>query len=291
MTGNEMISQLGMRMEDPSQENFTQTMKIDVLNVAQKTVVNLIHNAYLDELESIQNDVSISNGVVDYSSVFSTTSVVIAGNGSGSGATAVPVIRGGYVVAVTVTAPGSAYANTPTATISGGGGASATLTVTKSANTIGSITVSNPGNGSYSEGSPIRNGITAIYDETNDLFCSMIEAKDAKRLENSYLAGGTNNPVAYTHGQKIYVSPSTTDTIDVWYLKEPTAIGADANEADLNVALHEIILDFAESQLWKMDAKNDRATSASASAMGQIEALNARYPSEAPKGLGTKNRV
>ena len=119
----------------------------------------------------------------------------------------------------------------------------------------------------------------------------MIEAKDAKRLENSYLAGGTTNPVAYTHGQKIYVSPSTTALIDVWYLKEPTAIGADANEADLNVALHEVILDFAESQLWKMDAKNDRATSASASAMGQIEALNARYPSEAPKGIGTKNRV
>ena len=288
MTGNEMISQLGMRMEDPSQENFTQTMKIDVLNVAQKTVVNLIHNAYLDELESIQNDVSISSGVVDYSSVFSTTTVTIAG--AGSGATAVPVIRGGYVVAVTVTASGTGYSGTPTATVGAGGGSGATLTVVKSGSTIGSITVSNPGSG-YSEGSPVRNGITAIYDDTNDLFCSMIEAKDAKRLENSYLAGGTNNPVAYTHGQKIYVSPSSTDTIDVWYLKEPTAIGADDVEADLNVALHEVILDFAESQLWKMDAKNDRATSASASAMGQIEALNARYPTEAPKGIGTKNRV
>jgi len=288
MTGNEMISQLGMRMEDPSQENFTQTMKIDVLNVAQKTVVNLIHNAYLDELETIQDDVSITGGVVAYSSVFSTTTVTIAG--AGSGATAVPVIRGGYVVAVTVTAPGTGYSGTPTATVGGGGGSGALLTVVKDGATIGSITVSNPGNGSYSEGSPVRNGITAIYDDTNDLFCSMIEAKDAKRLENSYLAGGTNNPVAYTHGQKIYVSPSSTDTIDVWYLKEPTAIGADDNEADLNVALHEVILDFAESQLWKMDAKNDRASSASASAMGQIEALNARYPTEAPKGIGTKNR-
>ena len=290
MTGNEMISQLGMRMEDPSQENFTQTMKIDVLNVAQKTVVNLIHNAYLDELESIQNDVTISSGVVDYSSVFSTTTVTIT-SATGTGATAVPVIRGGYVVAVTVTASGTGYDTNPTVAIAGGGGASATIAVTRTGTTVGSIAVTNPGNGSYSEGTPVRNGITAIYDETNDLFCSMIEAKDAKRLENSYLAGGTTNPVAYTHGQKIYVSPSTTALIDVWYLKEPTAIGADANEADLNVALHEVILDFAESQLWKMDAKNDRATSASASAMGQIEALNARYPSEAPKGIGTKNRV
>jgi len=289
MTGNEMISQLGMRMEDPSQENFTQTMKIDVLNVAQKTVVNLIHNAYLDELETIQDDVSIADGVVAYSSVFSTTTVTISGGG-GSGATAVPVIRGGYVVAVTVTAPGTGYSSDPTVAIAGGGGSGATLDVTRSTTTVGSIAVTNPGNGSYSEGSPVRNGITAIYDDSNDLFCSMIEAKDAKRLENSYLAGGTNNPVAYTHGQKIYVSPSSTDTIDVWYLKEPTAIGADDNEADLNVALHEVILDFAESQLWKMDAKNDRASSASASAMGQIEALNARYPTEAPKGIGTKNR-
>jgi len=100
-----------------------------------------------------------------------------------------------------------------------------------------------------------------------------------------------NNPVAYTHGQKIYVSPDSAVLIDVWYLKEPTAIGADDAEADLNVALHEVILDFAESQLWKMDAKADRAKMASSSATVQIEALNARYPSEAPKGIGTKNRA
>jgi len=44
---------------------------------------------------------------------------------------------------------------------------------------------------------PIRGGITGIYDETNDLWCTMVETKDLKRLENSYLSGTTSNPVAY----------------------------------------------------------------------------------------------
>jgi len=39
-----------------------------------------------------------------------------------------------------------------------------------------------------------------------------------------------------------------------------------------------------------MDAKNDRATAAYANGKGQIDSLNARYPTEAPTGIGTKGR-
>jgi|TARA_R100000049_G_C1947346_1_gene93054 hypothetical protein len=119
----------------------------------------------------------------------------------------------------------------------------------------------------------------------------MIEPGDQKRLENTYLATSTTNPVAYVFGEKVFVDGSSAEgALDVWYLRQPVAIAANSTECELNIALHEIVIDLAESQLWKMDAKMDRAAAASASATAQITALNARYPAEAPGGIGTQNR-
>jgi hypothetical protein len=215
MTGNEMLSTLGLRLEDPEESSFTQTAKLDALNIAQKSVVNLIHNAYLGELQTIAN-----NKVAGAGSRWSTCTYATA----------------------------------------------------------------------FSSDLPIRNGITAIFDETNDKWCTMIEPGDVKRLENTYLAGSAANPVAFAFDETIYVQPPSCVLIDVWYLKAPAALAADAVECDLNVALHEAVVDMAESQLWKMDAKVDRAAAAYQNASAQIEALNARYTIEAPTGIGTKNR-
>jgi len=213
MTGNEMLSTLGLRLEDPSESSFTQAAKLDALNIAQKSVVNLIHNAYLGELQVIDETVAMTANAVD---------------------------------------------------ISVGGDLSEEV---------------------------MRNGIIAVYDSSDSVWCTMIDPGDQKRLENSYLAGSTTNPVAYVFSDKLFVDgPGATDNIDVWFLRSPAAIEADTNECSLNVALHESVVDMAESQLWKMDAKNDRATAAYANGKGQIDSLNARYPTEAPTGIGTKGR-
>ncbi len=213
MTGNEMLSTLGLRLEDPSESSFTQAAKLDALNIAQKSVVNLIHNAYLGELQVIDESKTMTANAIDISV-----------------------------------------------------------------------------NGDLSE-EVMRNGIIAVYDATDDVWCTMIDPGDQKRLENSYLAGSTTNPVAYVFSNKLFVDgPGATDDVDVWYLRSPADIEADGNECSLNVALHESVVDMAESQLWKMDAKNDRATAAYANGKGQIDSLNARYPTEAPTGIGTKGR-
>jgi len=213
MTGNEMLSTLGLRLEDPSESSFTQAAKLDALNIAQKSVVNLIHNAYLGELQVIDESKTMTANAID---------------------------------------------------ISVGGDLSEEV---------------------------MRNGIIAVYDSTDDVWCTMIDPGDQKRLENSYLAGSTTNPVAYVFSDKLFVDgPGATDDVDVWYLRSPADIEADGNECSLNVALHESVVDMAESQLWKMDAKNDRATAAYANGKGQIDSLNARYPTEAPTGIGTKGR-
>ena len=137
---------------------------------------------------------------------------------------------------------------------------------------------------------PIRNGITGIYDETNDVWCTMIEPGDVKRLENSYLDGSTSNPVAYVFADTIYIKPTSVSSIDVWYIKEPTDLAASATECELNPALQEMVLDFAESQLWRMDAKSDRAQSAYNNALNLVKVLNDRYQAEKPTGIGTKGR-
>ena len=210
-----MLSTLGLRLEDPQESSFTQTAKLDALNIAQRSVVNLVHNSYLVELQAI-----VANKAMV---AYSVTYAVLTADGSG--------------------------------------------------------------------GQPIRNGIVAVK-LNGGKWATMIEPGDQKRLENTYLAGSTTNPVAYVFGEKVYVDGAATGTtaIDIWYLRQPVAIAASGTECELNIALHEIVVDLAESQLWKMDAKVDRAGAAFGNAKAQIDALNARYPAEAPSGIGTKGR-
>ena len=232
MTGTELIDMLGLRLEDPSEANFTSATKIKALNIAQRTVVNLIDNAYLTELQEID---------------------------------------------------AATFANTVYNDTTGNG-----------LDADGKATFTNLGI------DPIRGGVIAInvYDvnssnQSVDLgFANMIEPQDAKRLENSYLAGSDSNPVAYIFNEAIYVKPvKASGGIDVWYLKNPTDIAANNTECELNVALHEVVLDFAESQLWKMDNKPERAGVAYTNAINQIKALNDRYVVEKPKGIGTQGRA
>ena len=212
MTGNEMLSNLGLRLEDPAASVFTSAVKLDSLNLAQKTVCSMIDNAYLVELQTIADNKTVSTGACTFDVAF-----------------------------------GSCV-------------------------------------------NPIRNGITGIYDETNDVWCTMIEPGDVKRLENSYLDGSTSNPVAYVFADTIYIKPTSVSSIDVWYIKEPTDLAASATECELNPALQEMVLDFAESQLWRMDAKSDRAQSAYNNALNLVKVLNDRYQAEKPTGIGTKGR-
>ena len=88
-------------------------------------------------------------------------------------------------------------------------------------------------------------------------------------------------------------------SIDVWYLKAPTdfdytdssaSSGGMASTCELNPALQEIVLDFAESQLWRMDAKPDRAQVSYNNALAMIKTLNDRYAIDGPEGIGTKGR-
>jgi len=139
---------------------------------------------------------------------------------------------------------------------------------------------------------PIRNGIYAVKnkDASVNLFLNLIEFKDVKRLENSYLEASSSNPVGYVFKNTLYAKPESAHAIDIYFLAKPADI-ADAQDCSLDESLHEIVVDFAESQLWKMDNKSERASIAYSNAINQIKALNERYQVEKPKGIGTQGRA
>ena len=139
---------------------------------------------------------------------------------------------------------------------------------------------------------PIRDGIVGIYDETNDKWCTMIEPGEVKSLENSYLSGDTTNPTAHIFDETIYVNPTTIDTIDIWYLNSPTDYTTSnlTTSCELNAALQEILLDLAESQLWRIDGRGDRAQLAYQSAVSVLQMLNGRTPIDITQSIGTAGR-
>lgn len=60
--------------------------------------------------------------------------------------------------------------------------------------------------------------------DTGGLYMNMIDIKNIKSTENSFLAGSSTNPLAYVFANNIYILPTSITAIDVWYLKMPTPL-------------------------------------------------------------------
>ena len=153
--------------------------------------------------------------------------------------------------------------------------------------TGGLITLGGAGGANNSSAVPIRNSIRAVQLGTK--YAIRIPFSDAKKLENEYLGADSVNPVYWVFGNNVTIRPNAqvggfTNAV-LYYLKTPTDI-ANGVEPILNSALHDIMIDIAEAELWRMDNKADRSQLAKASAMEQIKMLNDRYAIEQPTGVG-----
>ena len=209
MTAAEMLTLLGLRMEDTGHVNFPSATKYSALNVGQRTVVNLINEAYLTELEVQQSKTPSSSE-----------------------------ITAGYIAF-------------------------------------------------DSNLAPIRNRFIAVQVKyAGDFkFATMMPFEDVKDIENQYLTPSEDSPVAWIFQNRLHIRPNVGMTeLQLYYLGSPAAIASGAN-SPLNVGLHDIIVDLAEAEMWKMDNKSSRAQLAQANAMAQIKILNERYQAEAPTGV------
>lgn len=130
----------------------------------------------------------------------------------------------------------------------------------------------------------IRNFQTVISNKYR--YAVQIPFSDVKKLENDYLSADEGNPIFWVFGNAVTFRPTAGVTSAVlYYLKEPPDIDA-SNDCKLNISLHDLIVDMAESELWKTDNNSNRSAVARASAMEQIKILNGRYESEGPDELG-----
>ncbi len=59
---------------------------------------------------------------------------------------------------------------------------------------------------------------------------------------------------------------------------------------ELNPSLHGMVVDLAESYLWRQDGKEAQAKIAYDYAMAEINVRNQRYGGEAPAGIGAGSR-
>ena len=217
---DDLLDELGIRLEDPDEGVFTESAKTLAMTRGQVLVCHFLNNHYLTELEAIDDGVAhagedISGGSFAFSSLDNT------------------VLKGGEGIIATSVQVGGA--------------------------------------GDF-------------------LWATEIDLQRRKRLENSYLAKSDTNILYYIFGSTIYYLLTTYASSKgaIYYLKVPTTMTTDV-DPEINSGLYEIMLLFAESICWGMDAKIDRRDKAYESAMLQCEVLNEKYTPAAE--IGTKGRI
>ncbi len=271
MTGAQLIDNLGYRLEDASERVFEVNQRIEALNDSQKTLVGLMHDFYLSDLKTRARTKTVSAGTLSFSNLFSAnqqTGVIATaadptvftkashGFSNGdivelSGFTQMTEING-----ITGIIEGVAGNNFSVQGVSGD----------PQETTGGTVTLVDDGSG-YA----VRNGIYKVKDETNSVIAKIVEEKDfPSTTDYSY---GT---ICCISTDSLKISPTTCTTATVWYIKEPTAIANDSTECELNSSLESILLDLAESMLFRADNDLQRASLAEKKAFDQIKTLNER---------------
>jgi len=142
-------------------------------------------------------------------------------------------------------------------------------------------------------------GILAVGFDLSDsgtyTFATELDIRNIKRIENTYLADSTTNFLYYIFKNTIYTlwgdpAYSTYASADgqIYYLSKPATMTTSV-DPEINSGLYEIMLLFAETICWAMDAKIDRRTKALEAALNQCKRLNEEYtPAD---NIGTKGRI
>lgn len=127
--------------------------------------------------------------------------------------------------------------------------------------------------------------IMVKHEDTSDFFQRVHPGK-LRRYENSILAGAITNKIYWVLAGDITTSGATasTDTIAVYYYRTPAELTTDVDPL-LNSFYWNIMLNFAEAQLWTSDKDLQRRKVKLEEAYSQIEMLNAKYIN--PLGIGT----
>lgn len=114
-------------------------------------------------------------------------------------------------------------------------------------------------------------GIFKIYDDTNNVWATIVQPIDF----NFDSASSKYGTMATVMDNKLYITPSSCTNVDIWHLRGVADIPASSDEiTQLDPLLHHIVVDLAESELWRADNRSERANAPYQNAMTKINQIN-----------------
>ena len=301
----EMVDMLGLRLEDANEDKFSAALKLSALNWAQLRLTNLIHPAYLKELEVKQFDITCALDTNDDegSIAFSELTYQPLINGIQE----VKIHDGNFAhmiepgeVRKTVNAWHQGTNKRPLAYVR-----NERIYVAADDDTqhIDVWYLREPE--SMQASFTIASFDTAVADITAPDLDARHCVADLGTPSPVFVAGEFVGQTGYnkTKSSHFVIYANGTDDISLIYYDtdityevgdELYFTSADANvtnladaSCELNPSLHGFVVDLAESHLWRHDGNTDRSKGAYDEVVGEIGLRNARYESESPPGIGT----
>ncbi len=307
-TTQEMVDMLGLRLEDENEDTFGAALKLKSLNWAQLELTSLIHLGYITELEVKDFNIScaLASGDDEGSIAYSALSKQPLANGIQR----VKINGGAWAHMMDadearkdVNAWSKGTNKRPMAYVQR---ERIYLAADDDTQAIDVHYIREP--------EPMQTVFTIASFDTAvaDITAPDLDARHCKadmgtpspawtvnefRGQTGYNKTKSSNFVVYASGTDdlsliYYDTDVTYEVADELYFTSADANVTNLASAacELNPRLHGIVVDLAESHLWRHDGKGDRSDAAYKKAVDIINALNQRYDSEAPAGIGTSGR-
>jgi len=286
------LAHLGERLEDLKGDKYNNTIKLKYLGYAEVQLANMLHDAYLGELETREESVVVTTG----KTALSTLSHDVLRSGQGIkevqihggkictpldysehkvtehphhlGTTDDPLfwVFGGniYVLPAATTLVDVSYLRIPAPLLG-------KLTVVELETPTTTAFKGTEGEGLSDEDDTYNGAI--IYNATNDTYHVVVAYVGAE--------------LRFTVSAEISADPRTWDSGDEFYFltHDFCLLNIEGSQFTLNESHHEIILLLAEGACWAQTG-DSRRDSAIQKALNMVEILNAKY--KAPDGVGTK---
>ena len=277
MTGNEMITSLGYRLEDSGHVNFTSAQKLVALNDAQRQAISTLTN---DALVHLQTSRSMGSATADtdlgsllYFSLPTggiLTGVTCEADDGRFTKTGHGLVTGDTVTLTTFEIVGGSVAFSAVNDLT-----SQVTRINDNVFTVDGLTAaditSDLDTGTVEKKEKSMTRVVSVYDDTNDRF-----------VELTTIAA-IGDHTAYNYGTKgalfnnrLYVSSSTaTSDCTLVYITSPTDIVDTATEITyLSDSAQQAIVEIAESLLWRQDNRQNRSAAAASNAAAIIQAIN-----------------
>lgn len=307
-TTQAMVDMLGLRLEDADEGLFSAALKLTALNWAQLQLTNLIHPAYLTELEVKQFDITCALDTNDDE-----------GSIAFSELTYQPLINGIQEVKIHdgrfahLIKPGEARKNVNTY-FQGTNKRPLAYVRNERIYVAADDDTQHIDVWYLREPEPMQTIFTIASFDTAvaDITAPDLDARhcvaDLGTPDPAFTANEFVGQTGYnkTKSSHFVIYANGTDDISLIYYDtdityevgdELYFTSADANvtnlasaSCELNPSLHGFVVDLAESHLWRHDGKADRADAAYDQAVKEILLRNARYETEGPTGVGTRGQ-